>query len=108
MKRIITINKISDYIKDGVDVFIKIDDYSKSETLMKVLDYIDDQWPSEPIETAIDMCLDEVVSKSTKELILSVDKLDNATIRIIENNSIIVNVENHKTEIYLSIEDRLN
>ena len=54
------------------------------------------------------MCLDEVVSKSTKELILSVDKLDNATIRIIENNSIIVNVENHKTEIYLSIEDRLN
>lgn len=99
-------NKISDYIKDGVNVFIKISKYDQSETLMKVLDYIDDQWPNEPIETAINMCLDEVVSKSTKELILNVDKLDSASIRIIEANSKIVNVEDHKSEIYLSIEDR--
>lgn len=99
-------NKISDYMKDGVDVFIKINKYDQSETLMKVLDYIDDQWPNEPIETAIDMCLDEVVSKSTKELILNVDKLDSASIRIIEANSKIVNVEDRKSEIYLSIEDR--
>lgn len=99
-------NKISDYMKDGVDVFIKISKYDQSETLMKVLDYIDDQWPNEPIETAINMCLDEVVSKSTKELILNVDKLDSASIRIIEANSKIVNVEDRKSEIYLSIEDR--
>ena len=98
-------NKISDYMKDGVDVFIKISKYDQSETLMKVLDYIDDQWPNEPIETAINMCLDEVVSKSTKELILNVDKLDSASIRIIEANSKIVNVEDRKTEVYLSIED---
>lgn len=98
-------NKISDYMKDGVDVFIKISKYDQSETLMKVLDYIDDQWPNEPIETAIDMCLDEVVSKSTKELTLNVDKLDSASIRIIEANSKIVNVEDRKSEIYLSIED---
>lgn len=98
-------NKISDYMKDGVDVLIKISKYDQSETLMKVLDYIDDQWADEPIETAIHMCLDKTIVNPNKELIVNVDSLDNASIRIIENNSKIVNVEDRKSEIYLSIED---
>lgn len=98
-------NKISDYIKDGIDVLVKISEYDQSETLMKVLDYIDDQWPNEPIETAIHMCLDKTIINH-KELIINVDSLDNTSIRIIEANSKIINVEDRKTEIYLSIEDR--
>ena len=99
-------NKISDYIKDGVDVFIKISKYDQSETLMKVLDYIDDQWPNERIETAIHLCLDKTILNPNKELIINVDTLDDTSIRIIEANSKIINVEDRKSEVYLSIEDR--
>lgn len=99
-------NKISDYIKDGVDVLIKISKYDQSETLMKVLDYLDDRWADEPIETAIHTCLDKTIVNPSKELIVNADSLDNTSISIIEANSKIVNVEDRKSEIYLSIEDR--
>lgn len=99
-------NKISDYVKDGIDVLIKISKYDQSETLMKVLDYIDERWADESIETAIHTCLDKIIVNPNKELIINVDSLDNTSIRIIEANSKIVNIEDRKSEIYLSIEDR--